>query len=613
MSFLRLEGLHAFVTGAAGGIGGAIVDELLAQGCKVTAHDLRPISLAPQTNLTTVSGDISDEASISKCMEQAVSGFGPINILCANAGTTDESASYPIWDMPVETWDKTYKVNVRGTFLSIRHFLQNVLKYQQSLKKELENVAIVVTGSECGKFGQAGHSEYASGKAGLQYGLVLSVKNEIVRLNKSARINAIAPGWVDTKLIEGRLDDPSEMWSEAQATVPLAKIALPVDVARAVAFLASHRAAGHISGECISVDGGMEGRIVWKEEELTSVLTPKSTPPRHDTKSLYPHGFPNTLAVSRTEPKKPLIRMLVSVDFDAVSGWLGTGLHEDNCMADYSSGFFSGKVGASRMLKLFKRLGISSDVTWFIPGHTMESFPEQTRAVVESGAEIGLHGYCHEGALQLTEEQEREVIAKCISLAQDLTGKMPRGYRAPLYQLRESTIKLLEEHKFLYDTSLSAHDSELYFLPLRGGTPIKPPVYAPGTQASDWMHPLTQVHDAPGELVEIPCNWYMEDMTPLQYWPHTANSGGYVDARVIEHMWKERFEFLLTEQEQNADTTQVNGSMTVFPLVLHPDTSGMAHVLPMIERFLKWTLEKGDIVEFVTYAEAAERWKRLQV
>ncbi|KAE9981813.1 hypothetical protein EG328_011406 [Venturia inaequalis] len=612
MSFLQLEDLHAYVTGAAGGIGEAIVDELLAQGCKVTAHDLRPISSAPHANLTTVYGDVADEASISKCMEQAVSVFGPINILCANSEITDESASYPIWEMPVETWDKIYNTNVRGTFLTIKHFLRNASRSQEKLNEELKNLAIIVTGSECGKFGQAQHSEYASGKAGLEHGLVRSVKNEVVRLNKAARINAVAPGWVDTKLIEGRLDDPSETWTEAQATVPLAKIALPTDIARTVAFLASHRVAGHISGECISVDGSMEGRIVWEEKELSPIFTPDSTPTKSPARPFESSSIPMTLSTSRTKPKKPLIQMLVSVDFDAVSGWLGTGLHEDNCMADYSSGFFSGKVGAPRMLKLFKRLGLSSNVTWFIPGNTMESFPDQTQAVVDSGAEIGLHGYCHESSSQLTEDQERDVIEKCISLSEKLTGKKPRGYRAPLYQLRESTIKLLEEHKFLYDTSLSEHDSKPYSLPLGGGTPIKPPAYAPGTQASEWMHPLPQVHDTPGELVEIPCNWYMEDMTPMQYWPHTANSGGYVDARVIEHMWKERFEFLLTEQEQDADTTEAKNSMTVFPLVLHPDTSGMAHVLPMIERFLKWTQEKGDVVEFITYGEAAERWKRLQ-
>lgn len=120
--------------------------------------------------------------------------------------------------MPTELWDRTYAVNVRGTYLTIKHFLQSVEVAQKQEAKELANVSVVVTGSECGVFGQAGHVEYASGKAGLQYGLVKTVKNEIVRLNARARINAVAPGWVNTKLIEGRLDDPGEMWREAEAT-----------------------------------------------------------------------------------------------------------------------------------------------------------------------------------------------------------------------------------------------------------------------------------------------------------------------------------------------------------------------------------------------------------
>lgn len=94
------------------------------------------------------------------------------------------------------------------------------------------------------------------------------MKNEIVRINSKARINAVAPGWVNTELIGDRLDDPRELYLEAQGTVPLRKIAQPEDVARTVAFLASHRAAGHMSGQCLSVDGGMEGRIVWREDEI---------------------------------------------------------------------------------------------------------------------------------------------------------------------------------------------------------------------------------------------------------------------------------------------------------------------------------------------------------
>ena len=300
-----------------------------------------------------------------------------------------------------------------------------------------------MTGSETGKFGQAGHTEYASGKAGLQYGLVRGVKNEIVRLNSKARINAVAPGWVDTPLIEGRLDEPDELWTEAQATVPLRKIAKPEDVARAMVFLASHRTAGHISGECLSVDGGMEGRVVWKKEEVMSGTQSTTT-------SSIMEKAQSIIQPSLSPLPTRKIKILLSIDFDAVSGFLGTGASASNNLADYSSGYFAGQVGVPRLLKLFKKHKISSNVTWFIPGHSMETFPTQTKMILESGAEIGCHGYAHEGGAQMTEPQEKEVIAKCVELATSLTGSKPRGWRAPLYQIREHTVKVLEEHGFLY-------------------------------------------------------------------------------------------------------------------------------------------------------------------
>lgn len=190
----------------------------------MTAHDVHPVPPPPTTipnaaaRLHVVQGDLTSEESIQSSITAARNHHGPINILIANAGITDESAEYPIWDLPVDVWNRTYDVNVRGTFLTIKHFLRAVQSTQKDIATELDNVAIVVTGSECGKFGQENHGEYASGKAGVMYGLVRTVKNEVVRLNSKARINAVAPGWVNTRMIEGRLDDPREMWKEAQAT-----------------------------------------------------------------------------------------------------------------------------------------------------------------------------------------------------------------------------------------------------------------------------------------------------------------------------------------------------------------------------------------------------------
>ncbi|KAH1294258.1 hypothetical protein KXV95_001726 [Aspergillus fumigatus] len=589
-SFLGLESLHVFITGAAGGIGQRAVQEFLDQGCKVTAYDLRPFEVSDTigesyARLNIQRGDIFDEESIRSGIALAVKRFGPINILIANAGITDESHDYPIWELPLETWEKTYSVNVRGTFLTIKHFLRAARTAQQAMGRELENLAIVVTGSETGVFGQEGHAEYASGKAGLQYGLVKSVKNEIVRLNSRARINAVAPGWVDTPMIEGRLDDPKELWAEAQATVCLKKIAKPEDVARTMAFLASHRAAGHITGQCLSVDGGMEGRLLWKESDPSN---PKAT-------SL---ARTQSIPQSLSPPKRNKIRVAVSIDLDAVSGWLGTGHHPDNILADYSAGFFAAKVGVPRLLRMLAKLNLADRCTWFIPGHSAESFPDEVAQVVASGAEIGLHGYAHEGAYQMTPQQERDVLVKCIDIATKLTGKKPVGYRAPLYQLRESTLDLLEEFGFEYDASLTDHDCHPFFAPRR---PALQPIDF-SQPASTWMHPIPSAGANAREdrrpLVCVPCNWYMEDMTPMQFLPHVPNSHGYTDVRVIENLWRDRFLWIRENEEE-----------PIFPVLMHPDTSGMAHVIGMVERLLGWVKGWGDEVEFCQTREIA-RWFR---
>ena len=540
---------------------------------------------------------------MSSCIEQAVSHFGPINILVANAGITNESGHPSIWELPLETWENIYHVNVRGTFITIKQFLLAAKEFQERAGRELENLAIVVTGSECGKFGQAGHAEYASGKAGLQYGLVPTVKNELVRINGLGRINAVAPGWVQTELIGNRLDDPREFYREAQGTVSLKKIAQPEDVAKAVAFLASHRASGHISGQCLSVDGGMEGRIVWRDEEILGDGKTRTVAQENEQQQSTT-SIP--MQISRTKPKNK-IKIAWSIDFDAVSGWLGTGQHPKNTTADYSQGYFSANVGVPRLLKLFKKLGIQDKVTWCIPGHSMETFPEQTKAIVESGCEIALHGYAHESASQLTAEQERDVLHKCISLAEQLTGEKPRGYRAPLYQLKERTISLLQEHGFLWDSSLSHYDSTPYFMP-QNPAPVEHIDFAENVKAETWMHPSPNLSTLPkSDLVEIPGNWYMEDMTPLQFFPNTPNSAGYVDVRVVERMWMDRFEWLRKEVQEEEGG---GGEMKVFSIIIHPDTSGMAHVIGMIERFLRWVLGFGEEVEFLTYERIAEEFRR---
>ncbi|KAL9601875.1 MAG: hypothetical protein Q9219_002228 [cf. Caloplaca sp. 3 TL-2023] len=317
--------------------------------------------------------------------------------------------------------------------------------------------------------------------------------------------------------------------------------------------------------------------------------------------------------------RKHRVRIVLSVDFDAISAHLGTGKHPDNNMADYSAGVFAGKVGALRLLRLFKRLDLADKMTWFIPGHSMETFPAEVKQISESGCEIGLHGYSHEGAYQMTKQQESDVLRKCIDLATQLTGKKPVGYRAPLYQIRETTIPLLEKYGFEYDSSLTHHDSQPYKLPLT--PPIVPPDFS--QPADSWMHPTPLPSSASpstafSSLIEVPCNWYGEDETPLSYLPHVPNSHGYVDVRVIEQMWKDRFTWLWDHAHEEQDTVmgqegKLDGTTCdfVFPIVLHPDTSGMAHVIGMVERFLGWLKGWGDEVEFWRYQDIARETRQM--
>ncbi|KAI1837955.1 CAZyme family CE4 [Penicillium roqueforti] len=301
--------------------------------------------------------------------------------------------------------------------------------------------------------------------------------------------------------------------------------------------------------------------------------------------------------------KHPKVKVALSFDFDAVSAFLGTGHHPDNNLADYSTGIFAGRVGANRLLRMLQKHQVADKVTWFIPGHTMETFEATVKEIVKSGAEIGLHGYSHEGAYQMTPSQERDVLVKCMELAQRLTGKRVQGYRAPMYQLRETTIELLREFEFLYDSSLSHHDSQPYFTP--SDPPIKPVDFS--QPASTWLRPtpLSETNARPvgHPLVEIPTGWNNEDMMALQYFPHLDNTNGQVDARVVEQRWKDMFLWLW----ENADVDGGDGSF-VFPILMHPDTSGMSHVIGMVDRFVGWLRGWGDAVQFCTFESITRQW-----
>jgi 3-oxoacyl-[acyl-carrier protein] reductase len=118
----------------------------------------------------------------------------------------------------------------------------------------------VLVGSTAGIFGEAGHADYAAAKSAVLGGLLLSLKNEIVRVAPKARVNAVAPGWTESPMTRGFVDP--EQVRAVSRTMALRKIARPEDVAAQVVALASDELSGHVTGQVVVVAGGMEGRTV---------------------------------------------------------------------------------------------------------------------------------------------------------------------------------------------------------------------------------------------------------------------------------------------------------------------------------------------------------------
>ena len=162
-----------------------------------------------------------------------------------------------------------------------------------------------------------------------------------------------------------------------------------------MAFLASHRAAGHISGQCLSVDGGMEGRLIWKQPEASDVIKEKGSTINASPSPSVPHLTTDSPATVSSAPKRK-VQIALSVDFDVRSGLLDTGKDEANHRADYSQGNFAAKIGVIRLINLFTTHGVADKVTWFLTRRSMETFPEAIKAIKHSGCEIALHAYSYE-------------------------------------------------------------------------------------------------------------------------------------------------------------------------------------------------------------------------
>jgi peptidoglycan/xylan/chitin deacetylase (PgdA/CDA1 family) len=279
------------------------------------------------------------------------------------------------------------------------------------------------------------------------------------------------------------------------------------------------------------------------------------------------------------------------VDVAAVAGWLGSYGGEDSSL-DISRGMFAGEVGVPRLVKLFDKYGMKT--TWFVPGHSIETFPDQMKLVVDAGHEIGLHGYSHENPVSMTPQQEEDVLDKSIELVERLSGRRPRGYVAPWWELSPVTVDLLVKKGIKYDHSLMHNDFSPYYV--RTGDSWTKIDYS--KPASHWMKPL-QRGKLTG-LVEISGNWYLDDLPPMMFVKAAPNSHGFVSPRHLEDIWRDQFDWVYREMDYAA-----------FTIAIHPDVSGRPQVLLMLERMIDY-ISGHTGVKWVNFEQIADDFIRRQ-
>lgn len=256
----------------------------------------------------------------------------------------------------------------------------------------------------------------------------------------------------------------------------------------------------------------------------------------------------------------------VSCDFDGVSPWLYLFDAWDS-PTNISRGLFGVDHGAPRLLDLFDKHSI--DTTWFIPGHTLESFPERCETIWSKGHDVQHHGWTHRPPSEFESKQEERMdVERGIECIESLTGRRPTGYRSPSWDFSLYTLEILQELDFEWDSSQMAADFEPYFVP------------------TNWDASKDEPFDrgTPTDIVEIPVSWQRDDFPAFAY----RSGQGFANGEAVFSAWREQFDWMHQHIE--------NG---VFVLTLHPQISGQAHRLTHLDRLLEYFTSKPG-VEFRT-------------
>ncbi len=238
----------AIVTGGARGIGKAICLALASSGADIVVNDVVDKSDCKDTvdeimnqgvSSIYVKADISQTDEAKRLVEESLQKMEKVDILVNNAGITRDNL---LMRMSEEQWDQVIAVNLKGSFNCLKAVTRSMIKQR--------NGSIINLSSVVGIVGNAGQANYSASKAGL-IGLTKSAARELA--GKGIRVNAVAPGFIDTEMTRGLAEEYS---SKLKEMIPMGFFGKPDDVANVVVFLASD-AAAYVTGEVIKIDGGL--------------------------------------------------------------------------------------------------------------------------------------------------------------------------------------------------------------------------------------------------------------------------------------------------------------------------------------------------------------------
>ncbi len=265
----------------------------------------------------------------------------------------------------------------------------------------------------------------------------------------------------------------------------------------------------------------------------------------------------------------------LTFDLDNASGAIARGLTTPTMI---SRGDF-GMVATERLLALLRAHGIAS--TWFIPGHTIETYSASCTAVAAAGHEIGHHGWTHRVPASLGREEEERELIRGNEAIRKLTGRAARGYRSPAWDLSPHSIDLLLQHGFVYDSSLMGHDYLPYQARRNDVVALEAPI----------------IYGADTPLVEMPISWSLDDFPVFEYMRYqNLIQPGLMNAGLVLENWVDDFAYMRDHCEWG-----------VLTYTFHPHVIGRGHRLIMLEKLIRKLRDGG--ATFVTMEQAVAEYR----